>query len=320
MRKLANVSVDLDGLPLYHSIHGLTESADPYAVYEIALPRLLDLFDELDVSATFFVIGSDLEHPQAVDALRAAVARGHEAASHSYLHPYNLRAWSKLSIAEDIDRASDAILHATGSRPVGFRTPGYNVDTRILRILSERGYLYDSSVLPSPAYYAAKAAVMGALALCGKPSGSSMVDPQSLRAPLQPYRPSRWAFYKAGDRKHSLPIWEIPIGVNRVFRLPVIGTTVGSLPRLARRPFYESFRRGQPTIQLELHGIDLLDSADECVSELLAASQPDVRRNWEDKREAIGDFIELAKQHYAFITLENLADELNADAGPTVVF
>jgi hypothetical protein len=319
MRKLANVSVDLDGLAHYHAIHGLNESANPYAIYEVALPRLLDLFDELGVPATLFVIGSDLDHTQAVEALRRATEVGHEAASHSYLHPYNLRQWSKLSIAEDIDRASDALLHAVGYRPAGFRTPGYNLDTRILRLLAERGYRYDSSVLPSPPYYTAKAAVMGAMSLFGKSSGSSMVDPNSLRAPLQPYRPSRWAFWKEGDRKHSLPIWEIPIGVNRVTRVPVIGTTIGALPRLMRKPFYESFRHRQQTIQIELHGIDIMDANDDAIHPQLAKHQPDVNRAWEKKREAIGDFLELAKDHYEFVTLDTMADELDAEAGPTVV-
>lgn len=316
---LANVSVDIDGLQCYHQIHGLAAPADPVAMYTRALPRLLSLFDELQVRATLFVIGRDLEHPRAVEALQEARARGHEVASHSWAHPYNLRDWSKLSIAEDLDRSAEAIMHAVGTRPVGFRTPGYNVDTRILQLLAERGYRYDSSVLPSPAYYAAKGVVMGMMAAAGRPSRSSMTDPNALRAPLQPYRPSRWAFYQQGDRKHSLPIWEIPIGVTRATRLPVIGTSVGALhPRMVA-PLYQLFKVGQRTLQFELHAIDLMDADDHEVHPDLPAHQPDLRRSWKKKRASIARMLQLMKGDYRMVTMAELAAELDAVAGPTVV-
>lgn len=317
--KLANVSVDLDALECYHRIHGVPAHADPVAMYTVALPRILELFEELHLRATFFVVGKDLEHPRAAEALREAVARGHEVASHSYSHAYNLRTWSKLSVADEIERASDAIFNAIGQRPLGFRTPGYNVDTRILQLLSERGYKYDSSVLPSLPYYVSKGAVMAAMSVFGKPSGSSAVAVHSLKAPIQPYRPSRWAFWKAGNRKHSLPIWEIPIGVVRGTGFPVIGTSVGMTPPRLLTALYKSFRSGQKTLQFELHGIDFLDMNDAVVSAELAKKQPDLRRDWPTKVANLRTFIELMQRDYRLVTLNELADELNSAAGPTVV-
>lgn len=316
---LANVSIDLDGLDCYHKIHGLADHADPVAMYNVAMPRILDLLEELHVRATFFVIGKDLEHTAAWTSLREAAARGHEIASHSYAHAYNMRYWSKLSVADDIERSADAILHATGKRPVGFRTPGYNVDTRILQLLAERGYKYDSSVLPSVPYYVAKAAVMGAMSVFGRQSGSSAVALHSLKAPVQPYRPSRWAFWKAGNRKHSLPIWEIPIGVVRGTGIPVIGTTIAMSPDSLLHPLYRAFAFGQKTLQLELHAIDFLDKDDAMVLPGLASRQRDLQNPHAEKIARIQKFIAFMQEDYRLVTLEELAGELELAAGPTVV-
>jgi hypothetical protein len=311
MTRLANVSIDMDGLGCYHTIHRLAEPADPTLMYTLALPRFRELFRELGIKATLFVITSDLEHEAVVRELRLAVAEGHEVASHSHTHPYNLREFSDARIADELRQSEDALFRAVGVRPVGFRTPGYNVDTRIVRILADRGYTYDSSVFPCPPYYLAKAAVMGVMALRGQPSGSSMTDPAALLAPLQPYRPSRFHFSRPGDATHSLPIWEIPMGVVRGVRVPVIGTSIGALPAAAARTMARALKVGQPTVQLEFHGIDMLDRYDAGIAPSLAGRQPDLRRSWQDKRAAYhACFSEIARSHQ-FMTLQQLVEELN---------
>ena len=56
------LSVDLDDVGCYHSIHGLSKPPDSAAglVLETCLPRFLELFAALGVTATFFIIGRDL--------------------------------------------------------------------------------------------------------------------------------------------------------------------------------------------------------------------------------------------------------------------
>ena len=53
------VSLDLDDLACYYGIHGLGEAPEQRAhlALEVWLPRFLDLFAQLDVRATIFVIG-----------------------------------------------------------------------------------------------------------------------------------------------------------------------------------------------------------------------------------------------------------------------
>ena len=57
--------------------------------------------------------------------------------------------YDRSRIEDEIARTEDAILATTGRRPVGFRGPGYAWSGELLEILSERGYLYDASTLPT---------------------------------------------------------------------------------------------------------------------------------------------------------------------------
>ncbi len=319
MERIVNVSIDIDGLACYHRIHGVAGAADPTLMYSTAMPRFLDMCDRLDIRATLFVIASDLEHGRAVELLRDAIERGHEVASHSYHHPYNLSEWPQTSIGDEIDRASEAIIDTLGVRPRGFRAPGYNIDTRILRILAERGYLYDSSVFPCPYYYVAKAGVMALMAAKGTPSGSSMTRPGAILAPTQPYRPSRHQFYKRGNRKHSLPMWEIPIGVMKSPQVPVIGTTVGALPGAAVKHYARAFAFGQRTLQFEMHAIDFLDSRDPGLSGKLIARQRDLKRPQQSKIRNYETFLSTLGKTHRFRRLDELARLLDQEAGPTVI-
>ena len=304
MVRLANVSVDMDALSLYHHIHALDAPAHQGVIYDRALPRLLDWFAESGLRATFFVVGADLARPATRSALRDIVAAGHEVANHSFQHDYRMRTWSERSIASDIERAAGEIAACTGSRPLGFRTPGYNVDITLVRLLAEQGYSYDSSVFPCPAYAAAKAVIMGAMWLAQRPSASGWTDPRMTLAPTVPYRPSRHDPFKRGDRKHSLPLWEIPIGVTPSLRMPLIGTNLGALPVWAAARLGRQVARGASFLQLELHAIDLLDRDDPEVDSALVRRQPDLRRSWRDKRASLHAFVEATRPDMRWVRLD----------------
>ena len=240
-----SVSVDLDGLGCYAAIHGLPPLEDRWlrAVPEVALPRLLGIFDELKAPATFFVIGNEMQY------YRSLPGAPHEIASHSFAHDYAMSRWPKGEIARDLERCEQAL----GRKPPGFRAPGYTLSPALLDALRDRGYLYDSSLLPSPAYYAAKAAAIGWHALRGRRSVSILGGVGQLFSRRGPH-------LRRGVR-------ELPIATVPVLRAPIIGTTVLAMPRLARL--------AGEFVNLELHGIDLLDATD--VPPGLAAVQPGLR-------------------------------------------
>ena len=305
-RASACFTVDLDGLWCYREIHGLDrEARDIDAAYSVGLRRLLNFLGELDLRATLFVIGRDAEHPAHAAILADAAAAGHELASHSHAHDYALRHASRGEIRADITRAHDALTALTGSPPVGFRTPGYNVDVRILAVLAELGYRYDSSVFPCPPYWLAKSAVMSWLAARRRPSRSSMTRPDTLFAPLQPYRPDPVAIWRPKPTSR-LPL-EIPMCVVPGARLPIIGTSLHLLGTPGFAAAYPLLRRAHPRLlNLEFHVIDFMDATDPDVEEL-ARVQPDVRVAWERKRRLYTSIVETVRRDYDFIPMAEAA-------------
>jgi peptidoglycan/xylan/chitin deacetylase (PgdA/CDA1 family) len=304
---LVSVSVDLDAIACYHRIHALGEppaAEARFAILRRALPRLGELFARHAVTATFFVVGQDLEEDEAGARILADLAKaGHELASHSYSHPYDLVRRSRAQIAAELDRAHAAIAAVAGVAPVGFRAPGYEISATLVELLCERGYRYDSSTFPAIPYYLAKAAVMGALRVAGRPSASILGSPRVLGAPRLPYHPAANAPYRRGD----LPIVELPVTVTPWLRLHVIGTTLVIAPEWLRRRLVRS-ALGTSHFNLELHGIDLADAGADGISPALVRRQPDLRVPLERKLAALDQTLRDARTAGArFVSLAEAA-------------
>lgn len=299
--KLASVSVDLDEIPNYFEIHGLGAPSEDAAglVYDLALERLRGLADAGRFPLTLFVIASDLARAPARDGLRIAVREGHEMANHSLDHRYDLVRLGKDEIRRQIAEGADAIEHATGERPVGFRAPGYTITDEIFDVLQDLDVLYDASVFPCPPYWLAKTAAIGGIALRGRKSRSIVDTPNVLRAPTRPYRVGR-PYWKRGDG-----IIEIPVQVTRGLRLPFIGTSV-TLAGPSRARLLAKMCVGEPLVNLELHGIDVLDAADGL--EALRPHQVDVRVAAQKKIDAILAACEVLRDAgYTFVTMREAA-------------
>jgi peptidoglycan/xylan/chitin deacetylase (PgdA/CDA1 family) len=85
-------------------------------------PAVLDLFARKQVPATFFVKG-ELARAQP-QLIRDMLAHGHTVANHSESHPGgSLWCSPPARIAREIDGCNEALLAATGTRPVWFRAP-----------------------------------------------------------------------------------------------------------------------------------------------------------------------------------------------------
>jgi peptidoglycan/xylan/chitin deacetylase (PgdA/CDA1 family) len=299
--RYASITVDLDGLDCYRTIHGREPrwSGAPDPAYTVGVNRLLDLLAEHNIRATLFVIGRDIEQAEHAAILRGATALGHELASHSYSHDYALRHQSRAAIALDLDRA-DAALADLGVDNVGFRTPGYNVDATIVDICDERGYLYDSSIFPCPPYWLAKAGIMGAMRLARRPSGSSMTQARTLAAPITPFRSARGSVWRRGDG-----IWQVPMCVVPGARFPVIGT---SLHLLGHRGFdlvYPAIRSAYDSLlNLEFHAIDFMDSNDAGTEDLVDV-QPDLRVPWPDKQTLYRHVLGRLAEDYTFAPMRD---------------
>ncbi len=299
--RLAALSIDLDEIANYHQIHGLPEpqGASRSLVYDLAVPRLLELAARLDVPLTFFAIGNDLQRPAARDVLRQARERGHEIANHSLDHMYDFTRLTRAGIRTQVEGGVRAIADSVGEQPVGFRAPGYTVTDEVFAVLGELGVKYDSSVFPCPAYFAAKAAAIGAIALAGRRSESVVDTPKVLYAPRRPYRIGR-PYWTAGDG-----IVELPIQVTRGMRLPFIGTSL-ALAGVHGAKLLTRMCIGEPLVNLEMHGIDVLDEGDGLFA--LSAYQRDVRIEKERKLAVFEAVVAtLRKAGYRFVTLRDAA-------------
>lgn len=110
--------------------------------------RLLELFDDFDIKATFFVLGCVAErHPELVPTI---AGRGHEVASHGYAHRL-VYDQTPAAFRSDVRRAKQLLEDACGQPVVGYRAPSYSITARslwALDVLLEEGYEYDSSIFP----------------------------------------------------------------------------------------------------------------------------------------------------------------------------
>lgn len=110
--------------------------------------RVLALLDELNVKATFFILGWVAErYPQLVQRIAAAQ---HEVACHSYTHR-RIYTLTPAEFRTEIRRAKQALEDAAGAAVIGYRAPSYSITTQslwALEMLVDEGYRYDSSIFP----------------------------------------------------------------------------------------------------------------------------------------------------------------------------
>jgi peptidoglycan-N-acetylglucosamine deacetylase len=145
----ACISLDLDNQWSYMKIHG-DEGWEKYPSYlDIFIPHVLDILDDLNLKITFFIVGKDAENEKNLPYLRMITDRGHAVGNHSMHHESWLQQYSYPMIEQEIEAAETAIVKATGQVPRGFRGPGFSWSFDLLRVLEKRGYLFDSSTLPT---------------------------------------------------------------------------------------------------------------------------------------------------------------------------
>jgi peptidoglycan/xylan/chitin deacetylase (PgdA/CDA1 family) len=149
-RCAACVSFDMDADSLIHLAH----PADSYRRLsgismlqygpEVAIPRIVETYRQLQIQQTFFVPAWCIEHyPGAVETI---LAGGHEIGHHGYIHEHP----NELTPDEEahwLDVGIEIIQAATGKRPRGWRAPLYNMSEVSPALLAERGFVYDASLM-----------------------------------------------------------------------------------------------------------------------------------------------------------------------------
>lgn len=110
--------------------------------------RILEMFAEANVTATFFTLGWVAKRHPAM--IRRIAEAGHEIASHGYDHARVFN-FTRAEFAEDIRIARAILEDCSGQLVSGYRAPSFSIDARSLwayEELAAQGYAYSSSVAP----------------------------------------------------------------------------------------------------------------------------------------------------------------------------
>jgi peptidoglycan/xylan/chitin deacetylase (PgdA/CDA1 family) len=222
------MSVDVDGwssLLRFYSIAHDPSEVDLQVNVVNGIEKLLHLFKEHDVKATFFVSGEMAK--KYADAIRTIIHDGHEIACHGLYHERNEYLLRREEQRATIEEATNIIENLTGRKPLGFRAPCLRANKTTLDLLNEKGYLYDSSFLPMflPGYYG------------------------SLSFKFKPYFPSS---------KHS-GILEIPISTNPIIPLPFSGSWMRNLGLTWVEFGIKMLFNMKSSVMIYIHPRDVLD-------------------------------------------------------------
>ena len=263
MKPLASLSLDLDNEWAYIKTHGdpAWESFPSYL--DIVVPRFLEILQRLGQRITVFVVGQDAALEKNRDALGAIPAAGHEIGNHSFHHEPWLQHYTSVQIDDEIVAATDAIVSATGVRPIGFRGPGFTCSRDTLEVLASHGYRYDCSTFPTYIGPLARAYYFMTAKLTPEERERRKALFGGLADGLRPLRSYRWNL--SGGRS----LVEIPVTTFPIIKIPIhfsyilyIATVAPALALPYFRSALLACRALGISPSLLLHPLDFLDGDD----------------------------------------------------------
>ena len=204
MKPLCSISLDLDNQWSYMKIHGDNNWKNYPSYLNTFVPYILNILKELNLKITFFVVGKDAAINENSDVLKM-ISNFHEIGNHSFNHESWLHLYSKDEIKGEISKAEEAIEKITGEMTNGFRGPGFSWNNDLIEILTQKGYLYDASILPT---------FIGPLARLYYFKSTNLSEEEKL------YRKELFGKFKDGFRKLKPFYWELNSG-KKILEIPV---------------------------------------------------------------------------------------------------
>ena len=138
------VSLERLGPKLIERIHWRAPTDEPKIAitfddgpHATSTPRIVELLQQFDVPATFFLVGKHLEkHPEIA---REMVNAGHEIGNHTFSHSI-LYVSTKKRIRDEICRTDTLLRNIDGAEPKFFRPPAGFFTKQVLDIVEQLGY------------------------------------------------------------------------------------------------------------------------------------------------------------------------------------
>lgn len=303
---LVSFHVDMDSPGKLLEFYGLGEveysARDLDRFYETAMKRALGLFRRNNICATFFCVGDELENSHsAQEMVKEAFLAGHEIANHTYSHVYGLTRLGESEITNEIQRCADVIERTVGAKPLGFRSPGYDINSEIMRILENLGFQYDSSGSWSILNPLIKA--YHKLASKDKAVHSGFGQNAS-SLPRHPYFPAldKWLEETAYRKIVELPLPRTPI-----CNLPFYGSFHLMMPEIYSNFAVNQMNRGY-FIYL-FHIVEFVDFADRIPEEL--CRHPNIATAYGKKVKLFESLINRIMKKYSCVRTDKFAQTLH---------
>ncbi|KGK99411.1 polysaccharide deacetylase [Methanococcoides methylutens] len=161
--------------------------------------KILDLLDEFNVTATFFVVADVAEHyPGLIESISE---RGHEIGCHGAHHSCKINPKTKeplMTIKEFEDETLEAkqtLEKVSGKKVIGYRAPNAVVTGEMLDSLERIGFKYDSSVSVNSLYNKTDSSLRGVSSVPYHPAPCSL-EPGGNRTFVE----FPWSYYDIGAK------------------------------------------------------------------------------------------------------------------------
>ncbi len=209
-------------------------------VYEVGLPRLLDVYSKHDIQCTFYFTGEMAE--MVPEAIELVMEHGHDIGCHGYTHSHE-EAFDLMVLDDQISELKKAknVIENVAGKIRDFRAPALRINESTIYALEAAGFNTDSSIASQR--------------FDGPLTFGSKRKLKWLAAPRAPYYLSYDSIIKKGDSN----ILEIPISA---IIAPYIGTTMRVSPmmlKIIEKFLFTESGRGDKPIVFLFHPNECLD-------------------------------------------------------------
>lgn len=254
--RTAIISSDIDTLESIYRGQGCRRPQGyTYAEFAQGLENFSRFLERYNANATLFMVGRDFLRPQHQSVILEMVRRSDEIANHTHTHPQGFRFLNAADKERELAQMEEACLAVTGRKPIGFRSPGWNISDDLLPILKRRGYRYDSSVFPTFLMPLLKLLHWRTMSKRGSSERTTMGQLYYMFAPTQPYQTTDYALGKQG----STNFWEFPVTVTPIVRIPFFATFLLSTGLTIFELSYRMLKSAGFSIQFQFHLSDFVD-------------------------------------------------------------
>ncbi len=310
MRKtFASISLDLDDKWTYLKTHGDDQWKEYPSYLDYAIPRILDFLDKKGIPITFFIVAQDAKFDHNKEVLREIANRGHDIGNHTFHHDPWLHLYSEEDIHKELEIAENHISQATGVKPKGFRGPGFSFSPRVIKVLAERGYVYDATTFPNILNPLARAFFLSTSKLSKEEKEQRKGLFGSWKDGFRSIRPYQWKI-------NNMQLLEIPVTTMPLFKVPIHTSYILYLSSFSPLLGISYFRfvifllklfRIQPSILL--HPLDFIGHDDTTALSFFPAMNMESQK----KLKVMSKVMDLLKKHYHPVTMAKHAQSILDD-------